>query len=204
MQMKAFLEAASFGLSEGSIYERLRRHPVITFDPDLAHAALIYDSHAATLLEQVHRDYLAVGQSHSLAMFALTDTWRANRERLDRSRLKGTPVNQDNARFVAHLRDSYGPQAQPIFVGGSIGPRGDAYQPVEALAAAEAERFHTPQLEALAEGGVEFLYAATLPAFSRGAGDCGGDGENGAAVLAEFCHPARWDVTGRHAAGASH
>src|SRR5215475_2859422 len=38
--LEAFLEAGSFGLSEGSIYERLRRHPAIVFDPYLAHAAL--------------------------------------------------------------------------------------------------------------------------------------------------------------------
>jgi homocysteine S-methyltransferase len=170
MKIEAFLETGSLGLSEGSIYERLRRHPAIVFDPHVAHAALIYDPKAASLLEQVHREYLDVGQSHGLAMFALTDTWRANQVRLDRSQFKGLPVNQDNARFLAHLRDSYGPQAQPIFVGGNIGPSGDAYKPAEALASAEAERFHTPQLEALTEGGVDFLYASTLPAFSEARG----------------------------------
>jgi homocysteine S-methyltransferase len=170
VQMMTFLKTVSFGLSEGSIYERLRRHSAISFDPDLAHAALIYDPKGASLLEQVHREYLDVGQNHGLAMFALTDTWRANQERIDRSRFKGAPINQDNARFVAHIRDGYGPLAEPIFVGGNIGPRGDAYQPAEALTAAQAERFHTPQLEALAQGGVEFLYASTLPAFSEAQG----------------------------------
>jgi homocysteine S-methyltransferase len=170
MNMEAFLKTGSFGLSEGSIYERLRRHPAIVFDPYLAHAALIYEPKAASLMEQVHREYLDVGQSHGLAMFALTDTWRANQERIDLSRFKGAPVNQDNARFLTRLRDGYGPRAQPIFVGGNIGPRGDAYKPAEAPAPAEAERFHTPQLEALVEGGVDFLYASTLPAFSEARG----------------------------------
>jgi homocysteine S-methyltransferase len=170
MQMRTFLETAAFGLSEGSVYERLRRDPSVTFDPDVAHSTLIYDPRAALLLEQVHREYLDVGQRYRLAMFALTDTWRANRERIDRSRFTGATVNQDNARFLAHVRDSYGPQAHPIFLGGNVGPRGDAYKPAEALSAAQAERFHAPQLEALAEGGVEFLYASTLPAFSEAQG----------------------------------
>ncbi|HTL55713.1 MAG TPA: homocysteine S-methyltransferase family protein [Candidatus Limnocylindrales bacterium] len=170
MKVEAFLETGLFGLAEGSIYERLRRHPAITFDPFLAHASLIYDPKAASLLEQVHRGYLDVGQSHALPMFALTDTWRANQERIDHSQFKRASVNQDNARFLIQLRDSYGPQAQPIFVGGNIGPRGDAYNPAEALAPVEAERFHTPQLEALVEGGVDFLYASTLPAFSEAQG----------------------------------
>jgi len=170
MKMEAFVETGSFGLTEGSIYERLRRHPGVVFDPYLAHAALIYEPKAASLLKQVHREYLDVGQSHGLAMFALTDTWRGNRERIDRSQFKGTPVNQDNARFLTQLRDSYGPQAHPIFVGGNIGPRGDAYKPAEALAPSAAERFHTLQVEALVEGGVDFLYASTLPAFSEARG----------------------------------
>ena len=55
-------------------------------------------------------------------------------------------------------------------MGGNIGPRGDAYKPGEALDAERAERFHTPQLEALAQGGVEFLYASTLPALSEARG----------------------------------
>jgi len=168
--MMAFVKTGSFGLSEGSVYERLRRHPAITFDPHLAHAALIYDPKAASLLEQVHREYLDVGQNHRLPMFALTDTWRANQERIDHSRFKGAPINQDNALFIAHIRDGYSRLAAPIFVGGNIGPRGDAYKPAEALTAAQAERFHTPQLEALAQGGVEFLYASTLPAFSEAQG----------------------------------
>src|SRR5215470_8054634 len=105
MKMEAFLETGFFGLSEGSIYERLRRHPAIVFDPYLAHATLIYEPKAASLLEQVHREYLDVGQFHGLAMLALTDTWRANQERLARSPFKGVPVNEDNARFLIHLRN---------------------------------------------------------------------------------------------------
>ena len=81
------------GYRRGSIYERLRRHPAITFDPDLARATLIYDPKGASLLEQVHREYLNVGQNHGLAMFALTDTWRVNQERIDRSRFKGATIN---------------------------------------------------------------------------------------------------------------
>src|SRR5215831_3075008 len=186
LEMEGFLETGSFGLSEGSIYERLRRHPAIVFDPHLAHAALIYEPKAASLLEQVHREYLDVGQSHGLAMLALTDTWRANQERLDHSQFKGVPVNQDNARFLAQLRDSYGAQAQPIFVGGNIGPRGDAYKPAEALAPGEAERFHTPQVEALVEGGVDFLFASTLPAFCEARGIAAAMAKTGRPYLLSF------------------
>lgn len=170
MQFEQFLHSRTFALSEGSIYERLRRHPAIEFDPYLAHATLIYDTNAALTLEQVHREYLDVGQHHKLAMFALTDTWRANQERIHQSKFRGHKVNQDNAHFLAKVRDSYDLRMAPIFIGGQIGPRGDAYSPKEALPTTEAEQFHTPQVEALAEAQVDFLYAATLPALSEAEG----------------------------------
>jgi homocysteine S-methyltransferase len=72
--------------------------------------------------------------------------------------------------FINRIRDGYGTKGQPIFIGGQIGPRGDAYAPEEALSPAESERFHTPQLDALAEGQVDFLYASTLPALSEARG----------------------------------
>jgi homocysteine S-methyltransferase len=170
MQFEQFVQTASFALSEGSIYERLRRNPHVEFDPYLFHATLLYKTEYALILEQVHREYLDVGKRYNLPMFTLTDTWRANQERIRQSRFRDHKVNQDNARFIAKLRDSYGSTASPIFIGGQIGPRGDAYTPEEALPPAESEQFHTPQLEALAEGQVDFLYAATLPALSEAQG----------------------------------
>jgi homocysteine S-methyltransferase len=170
MQFEQFIRTASFALSEGSIYERLRRNPTVEFDPYIFHATLIYDSRYALILEQVHREYLDVGQRYHLPMFTLTDTWRANQERIRQSKFRDHKVNQDNARFIAALRDSYGPDASPIFTGGQIGPKGDAYTPEEAPLSVEAESFHTPQLEALAEGQVDFLYAATLPALPEAQG----------------------------------
>lgn len=170
MNFEQFVLSRTFALSEGSMYERLRRYPGTRFDPHLAHATLIYEPEGAALLERLHREYLDVGQQHGLAMFALTDTWRANRERLSQSRYCDHQVNQDNAKFLTRMRASYGAASRPIFVGGQIGPKGDAYKPAEAPAAELAETFHQFQIDALAEGGVDFLYAATLPALSEAQG----------------------------------
>ena len=144
MQFERFPKSRSFALSEGSVYERIRRHPAVEFDPYLAHATLIYDASSALILEQVHREYLEVGQRHNLAMFALTDTWRVNQERIHQSKFHGHKVNQDNAQFLAKIRDSYGLSATPIFIGGLIGPRGDAYTPQEALPQLKPSGFIPP------------------------------------------------------------
>ena len=167
---ETFLNQRPFALTEGSVYERLRRHVSIEYDPFLAHASLVYDTPAAAILAQVHRDYLDVGQRYRLPMIALTDTWRASRERIERSRFNGCAVNQDNARFLCALRDEYPVDAASIFIGGLLACRGDAYRPEEALSKDEAAAFHAPQAQALAETDIDFLMASTLPAFSEAHG----------------------------------
>lgn len=186
MQFEQFAQTASFSLSEGSVYERLRRNPAVEFDPYLFHATLIYSTAYALVLEKVHREYLDVGQRYQLPIFALTDTWRANQERINQSMFRDYKVNQDNARFITKLRDSYGSAPSPIFVGGQIGPKGDAYTPEEALPPAESEQFHAPQLEALAEGQVDFLYASTLPALTEAQGIAAAMAKQGLPYILSF------------------
>ena len=48
--------------------------------------------------------------------------------------------------------------------------KGDAYRPDEALPIDEAEDFHRFQIQALAETDLDFIKAATLPAFSEALG----------------------------------
>lgn len=164
------LLAERFVLGEGSMYERLRREPAVRFDPEVAHATLVYDDGAREVLERTHREYLDIGQAHGVPMLTATDTWRANRERQDRSAFRAHPVNADNVRFLRDLRASYGAGAAPIAIGGSLGPRGDAYRPSEALDRAAAAAFHAPQVDALAGAGPDYLIANTLPAVSEAHG----------------------------------
>lgn len=157
-------------LGEGSLYERLRREPAVRFDDDIAHATLVYDDAARAVLERTHREYLDIGQAHGVPMLTATDTWRANRERQDRSPFRSYAVNSDNVRFLQQLRAGYGADATPIMIGGSIGPRGDAYRPEEALDRAAAATFHAPQVAALADAGPDYLIGNTLPAVSEAHG----------------------------------
>jgi len=105
-----------------------------------------------------------------LPMVILTPTWRANVDRLARAGLDGLDVNGDCVRFMADLAAEYGAYASQVYIGGLIGPAGDAYRPQDALPASESESFHAFQVQALARAGVDFLMAATLPAFSEALG----------------------------------
>jgi homocysteine S-methyltransferase len=170
-------------LAEGSVYERLRRHPGITFDPAMRHGVLIYDPVGRAAAAQVHGSYVAAAKSVGLPLVMLSDTWRANAENIAASRYAGRPVNQDNIAFLKELRA----QAKAeIYIGGQSGCRGDAYKPEEALDAEAAYAFHLPQMKALAEAKPDFLFAATLPAFREARGIARAQAETGLPYLLSF------------------
>jgi homocysteine S-methyltransferase len=157
-------------LGEGSMYERLRRGGNDAFDPEIAYAGMLYDDAAREILAATHREYLDIGQRHRLPMVAGTPTWRASAARIKKSAYSGRPVNSDGCFFMKELRDSYGPDAVPILIAGITGPQGDGYKPEEAPETNAAVVLHRPQIEALAEAGVDFFKVQTLPSFSEARG----------------------------------
>lgn len=152
------------------MYERLRRLLGARFDDSLAQAAMVFHSPSRQDLEQAHREYLEISRTYGLPMVALSDTWRANRERIEQSPFAGEDVNGACVSMLCELRDEYASTEVPVFVGGNLGPRGDAYTPAEAPPTEEAERFHSYQVEKLAEADVDFLKASTLPSVAEAIG----------------------------------
>jgi homocysteine S-methyltransferase len=99
-----------------------------------------------------------------------TATWRANEERIRASSFLNFAVNEDNVQFLKDIRASYSSSDISILIEGSIGPKGDAYKPEEALNVDLARSFHSPQVKALVSSGVDYLQASTFPALSEGMG----------------------------------
>ena len=154
-------------LAEGSVYELLRRDSRVSFDPDIAHAGLVYDDVLKTLLAGVHREYLGIAQDAGLPAIAFADTWRASEERIARSCFAGRDVNGDNVRFIRDLVKEAGGE---VIVAAYTGPRGDGYRPDEAPGREAEKQLHAPQIEALAVSGVDLIVAATLPSLEEARG----------------------------------
>jgi homocysteine S-methyltransferase len=79
-------------------------------------------------------------------------------------------VNGDNFRFLDDLRKSYGDYSRKVFICGLMSCKGDAYDRNQALDTDAAYAFHTWQAGKLAEAGLDFLMAATLPALNEAVG----------------------------------
>ncbi len=165
-----FLENTPCILGEGAVIERLRRNSGLELDPDLVNSAFIYADAKRAALETICRQYMDIGCMFGLPLLMSTPTWRASRERIEAAGYAGVDVNGDNVRFLDALRNRYGKYAEKVVICGLMSCRGDAYSPSAALDVDEALEFHTWQAVKLAEAGVDFLLAATLPALSEATG----------------------------------
>jgi homocysteine S-methyltransferase len=170
INLAEFLENFRCILGEGAVIERLRRRSDLELDPSLVNSAFIYEDAKRAALETICRQYLDIGRQFGLPLLMSTPTWRASRERIAAAGYAGVDVNGDNVRFLDRLRSSYGVYAQRVVICGLMSCRGDAYHPAEALPLDEARDFHGWQAARLADAGVDFLLAATLPALSEAAG----------------------------------
>jgi len=175
-------------LTEGAMVERVRRHPDVVLDPEIAHAGLIYSEKGRSVLGGLYRQYLSIGSRHDLPMLTLAPTWRANPERIAKSGSNRSveTLNRDCVNFLNEIRDGYGDYGKKVFVAGMLGCRGDAYNPREALDEKEAIRFHGRQAAALAASGVDFIKAATLPAVSEALGIARAIGDTGLPAVLSF------------------
>lgn len=164
------LDENEFILTEAAIVERLRRSEGVRLDPLLVHAPLIYNQEGRTALSAIYNEYLAIAKDKDLPVLICTPTWRANRERV----LKAggdSRINQDSVTFLKDLitANGYGPDFE-VKIGGTLGCMNDCYLPEEALSAESSEDFHAWQVNELADGGVDYLIAVTLPEIQEAIG----------------------------------
>ncbi|QHI69451.1 homocysteine S-methyltransferase family protein [Tichowtungia aerotolerans] len=145
-------------LMEAAVVERLRRCSGVSLHSTLVNAPLIYDEEGCAALSSIYREYMQVAEETGIPLILCTPTWRANRERVDASGVKGS-INTDAVQFMRSLNSG----RTDVRIGGMLGCRNDCYKPEEGLSSTEAEAFHAWQINQLADAGVDFLLAETLP-----------------------------------------
>lgn len=160
--MKTLLKNHNLILTEAAIVERLRRSDRIGLHPDLVHAALIYDDLGKEALENLYQSYISIAVTAKVPILLITPTWRANYERVMNADIN-PKINSDSVRFMSNIRLAHDVDQSLIKIGGAIGCKNDCYKPEEGLSVSESQSFHTWQIDQLAQTGVDFLMAATLP-----------------------------------------
>jgi len=167
--MNTLLQNHPLTLLEGAITERLRRGGEVQLHDQLVHAPLIYDRVGRETLARIYQDYITVAQEAEIPILLCTPTWRANRERITGSEFPDS-INADATAFMKELRAAPANRNADIRIGGMLGCKNDCYRPEEGLSTKEAVLFHSWQIQQLAESGVDYLLAETLPSVPEAIG----------------------------------
>jgi S-methylmethionine-dependent homocysteine/selenocysteine methylase len=145
---------------------------VLIFDegfelPQFAAFPLVDTEGGRAALSRYYRPFLELARDRGVPLVLSAPTWRASS---DWGRLLGyqgdeiAAVNRRAVAFVETVRDDVlVPEEQEgVVIEACIGPRSDAYRPTLVMDAAEAERYHSAQLETLAQAGCSQATALTL------------------------------------------
>lgn len=173
--MPSFTDAVASGipvLTDGAIETRVMFETPIAMDPDVQVAGLLGDRQGEAALREIYRSYLDAAAATGVPLVIGTPTFRASVNYTRRAGLGDIEavrrLNTAAAAFHQELIDCHtGP---PVWIAGVLGPAGDAYRPAEAPSASAAFEYHRPQIDTLAEAGVDLVFAATFPAVGEAVG----------------------------------
>ena len=167
--MKQLLNTYPYILTEFAVLERLRRSENVCLHPSLEHSLLIYDEIGKKEIALIYDEYFGLQRNTQVPFIIFTPTWRANKERVESLEIRRN-VNGDAVTFMKEIKEKHACDSEKIVIGGLIGCKNDCYKPEEALSIEESARFHQWQIDKLIQGGVDFIFAASLPAVSEAEG----------------------------------
>jgi S-methylmethionine-dependent homocysteine/selenocysteine methylase len=122
------------------------------------------ESGRAALLEYIE-PFLGLARDRNAGFVLGTATWRANPDwgtELGYDEAALADVNRRAVEFAEELRAATPAWDRPVLIEGVLGPRGDAYAPSSLMTAAEAERYHSAQLQALGDSAADIACALTI------------------------------------------
>ena len=132
--------------------------------PHFASFVLLADEAGRAHLTEYYETFLPIARSKGTGFVFDTATWRANPDwaallGYDRAALKA--ANEAAVELGAQLRGKWETPATPIVINGAIGPRGDGYK-AGRMEAAEAEDYHSFQVNTLAGTQADMVSAITM------------------------------------------
>jgi S-methylmethionine-dependent homocysteine/selenocysteine methylase len=133
--------------------------------PQFASFVLVDSERGRAALDRYFARFLTIAKRAGAGFLLDTATWRANMgwaAALGMGEQEIRAVNGRAAAFAFDLRDAHAAPGFPIVVNGVIGPSGDGYRIEAALTPDQAQGLHRPQIEALAEAGVDMVTAVTM------------------------------------------
>ena len=185
--------------------------------PEFAAFVLLGTEQGRAALREYYRPFVELAVRTGMPLVLDTPTWRANHdwgESLGYDAAALERANRDAAELVRSAAEAIGEEAASggapdlapleLTVGGCVGPRYEdgadsRGRAAPAMGAQEAERYHAPQISALAAGGADRIHAVTMTDAGEAVGIVRAARSVGVPVVVSFAV----DGDGRLAGGVS-
>lgn len=151
-------------ITDGGMETTLIFHQGIDL-PSFAAFDLLKDAAGTEALRTYFEPYVAIAREHRVGLVLDTPTWRANPDwgtQLGYSPDALDDANRKAVALVEEIRSASEAEQTPIVISGCVGPRGDGYRPADLMSAAEAELYHTPQIETFGDTAADLVSALTM------------------------------------------
>jgi S-methylmethionine-dependent homocysteine/selenocysteine methylase len=159
-------------LTDGGIETTLIFHEGLEL-PHFAAFHILGTARGRAVLMRYYERYLAIAKEAGLGFVLESPTWRASAdwgEKLGYARDGIDAVNRASIDLMLGLRAWHERPATPIVVSGCVGPRGDGYDPGQAMTAAGAEAYHALQVAAFADAGADMVTGTTMTSAAEAIG----------------------------------
>jgi homocysteine S-methyltransferase len=133
--------------------------------PCFAAFPLLLNEDGRRELTSYFEPYIRTAQERKVGFILDTPTWRANPEwgaKLGYSTQAIADINRQAVARAKALRDENAEGGAPIVINGAIGPRGDGYRPGDLMTAEQAQDYHSVQVNAFRDAGVDMVTAVTM------------------------------------------
>jgi homocysteine S-methyltransferase len=151
-------------VADGGLETELIFHHGIDL-PAFAAFPLLDNPDTRDLLRRYYDGYLAVARRHGVGFIVSTPTWRANPDwaaQLGYSPERLDAVNRAAVQLAEEVRAAAAADGLTGVVSGCMGPRGDGYDPSDAMTATDAERYHAVQVATFADTTADQVAAMTI------------------------------------------
>ena len=111
------------------------------------------------------RRFVNIARKYNVGIILESATWRASIDwirKLGYSDQDVINVNYKAIQLLDDIRNEYGDENIPIVITGSVGPRGDGYNPTTIMSAEEAQLYHAAQIGIISQTNADMVTALTL------------------------------------------
>ncbi|MBY0290072.1 MAG: homocysteine S-methyltransferase family protein [Mycobacteriaceae bacterium] len=159
-------------VTDGGLETELVFHDGIDL-PAFAAFPLLDSPDTRDRLRRYYDGYLAIARRHDAGFVVETPTWRANPDwasQLGYSPERLDAVNRSAVELAEEVRAAATAEGLTAVVSGCVGPRGDGYDPRDAMTAEDAERYHAVQIATFADTTADQVTAITMTNVAEGIG----------------------------------